>query len=383
MDSLYPPKKANLNNNTRLYDSNDNDFYDLMMISNYEPNIAQCMHIIYATCLSEDITISVNNRQVTNDFHAFVQRTYVPFLKSCIKSMYICGFAAWHLTYNSDGDIVPENIPIGSFTWSTETKEAYYKKKQRDDGVNTGKVQRQKFQFQPPEHVQAGKISKCSDKRYIRQRKHLHEQFQKFVYDERINSNLTYYQIKFIRELGVKAEDVEIFNLHTPSLCGDFSSSVQSPLLHVLQDYKRCRETLSTLAYADIWNLQARMVCSYQPAQSDKYSVNEGNPIISDRIMPQNRSGGFSDDFIPSEMNTNMFMRDRIMEKMISCKDTGHKPNVYTLPKNTSLESTPKLESCMNMTDLQLQMRSNISKLMGIPLELLEGFAHSIFCKCR
>jgi hypothetical protein len=89
--------------------------------------------------------------------------------------------------------------------------------------------------------------------------------------------------------------------------------------------------------------------------------------------MPQNRAGAFSDDFIPSEMNTNMFMRDRIMETLISCKDTAHKPHVYTLPKNTSLEATTKLESCINLSDSQFNMRSNIAKLFGIPSELLEG----------
>ena len=89
--------------------------------------------------------------------------------------------------------------------------------------------------------------------------------------------------------------------------------------------------------------------------------------------MPQNRSGISSDDYIPSEMNTNMFMRDRIMETLISCKDTPHKPDVYTLPKNTSLESTPKLEPCTNLENLQFNMRSSIAKLIGIPCELLEG----------
>jgi hypothetical protein len=277
MDGFHAPKIARSNNNTRLYDSVDNSFHDLVLIANYEPNVTQCMNIIYATCLSEDITIVVNNRSVTKEFHLFIQRTYVPFIRSCIKSMYVCGFAAWHLTYNPDGDIVPECLPIGSFTWTTETKQAFYNKKQRENGVQNRKVPRQDVQsgIQTLDHVQSGKISKCTNKRYIRQHKHLLDQSHRTIYDDRINSNLIYYQIKFIRELGVKEDDVEIFNFHTPSLAGDFSSSVQSPLLHVLHDYKLCRETMSMMSYADIWNTQARMICSYQPEKSDKYSVNE------------------------------------------------------------------------------------------------------------
>jgi hypothetical protein len=98
-----------------------------------------------------------------------------------------------------------------------------------------------------------------------------------------------------------------------------------------------------------------------------------GNPIVNDRIIPQNRSGIASDSYIPNEMHANMYMRDHILETLISCKDTLHKPHVYTLPKNTSLESTSKLEPCIKLTDLQFTMRSNIAKLIGIPMELLEG----------
>jgi hypothetical protein len=264
MDYSRVVKSAPHNNKTRSYDSIDDSFNDLMLVANYEPNIAQCMNIIYSTCLSGDINLTVNGKSVTKDFNLFMQQTYIPFLRNCIKCMYVCGFVAWHLKYDSDGDIVPECIPIGSFSWSTETKQAYLNKKQTT--VKHRTIQR---------HESTLKTLDKKNQSYIRQHKHLIDQAQKKAHDDRIDSNLIYYKIKFIRELGLKEDDVEIFDFHTPSLTGNFSSSVQSPLLHILNDYKFCRETISMQSYADIWNTQARMVCSYQPAQNDKYSVNE------------------------------------------------------------------------------------------------------------
>ena len=42
------------------------------------------------------------------------------------------------------------------------------------------------------------------------------------------------------------------------------------------------------------------------------------------------------------------------METMIGCKPTDHKPVVYTLPKNTSLESAQKLDSIVDIGRMQV-----------------------------
>ena len=50
-----------------------------------------------------------------------VCRYYLPFAESAIRYFFALGFVPWRLRKISTGDLVPEVIPLGLFTWSIES----------------------------------------------------------------------------------------------------------------------------------------------------------------------------------------------------------------------------------------------------------------------
>lgn len=121
--------------------------------------------------------------------------------------------------------------------------------------------------------------------------------------------------------------------------------------------------------------LQAKLICSYNP-QKNIYSLPEGNPIVNgagDVWGPQQRMGLNTDSNLPTEMESNAYVRDSIMETMVGVKPTDHRPVVYTLPKNTSLEQVQKLDTIVDVGTLQVKFAKDICCLLGVPFEMLAG----------
>lgn len=119
--------------------------------------------------------------------------------------------------------------------------------------------------------------------------------------------------------------------------------------------------------------MQAKLICSYNP-QKNIYALPEGNPIVNgagDMWGPQQRMGLNTDTNLPTEMESNAYVRDNITETMVGCKPAEHKPVVYTLPKNTSLEQTQKLDSIVDVTKMQTKLASDICSLLGVPFHML------------
>ena len=138
----------------------------------------------------------------------------------------------------------------------------------------------------------------------------------------------------------------------------------------------------SVLIYVDFYSfelflficvcVQAKLICGYN-TQRNMYSLPEGNPILNtsggglDAWGPQQRMGLTLDTNLPTEIESNAYTRDSLMETLVGVKETDHKPLVYTLPKNTSLEQPPKLESIMDIGQMQAKFAHDICSLLGVP----------------
>ena len=128
-----------------------------------------------------------------------------------------------------------------------------------------------------------------------------------------------------------------------------------SPLSHLLVDYRNLRTTMIRQAYADSYNTQAKLICSYNSVKS-MYNVSEGNPILNgEGWFPQQRLGFSSDSNLPVEMEANAYARDAVAENIVGAKSAEHKPVIYTLPKNTTLEPQQKLESILDISMMQVR----------------------------
>ena len=100
--------------------------------------------------------------------------------------------------------------------------------------------------------------------------------------------------------------------------------------------------------------VQAKLICSYNASKNVQH-MSEGQPIISSEGWgPQQRLGLNTDTNIPCEIEANAYTRDSITESILGAKQVEHKPVVYTLPKNTTLEPQQKLESIIDIGSLQV-----------------------------
>ena len=193
--------------------------------------------------------------------------------------------------------------------------------------------------------------------------------------------------------------------------------TVPSPLAHLLIDYRNMRQAQIRQSYADSYNTHAKFICSYNSSQvchlsflctlmsrrpgfhlrnftwyklylerlevkfqnskyfeefqtlnstlqNSKYGVDPsvnvqiGGMQGGEQWNQQQRDGLQNDCNLPPEQEANAFIRDIITERLVESKISEHRPTVYTLPKNTTLEPQQKLESIVDIS--RMQVRSTV-----------------------
>lgn len=346
-----------------------------------------------------------------------MDRFYINFCEQAIRCMFVCGFVPWRLRRLSTGDPVPEVLPLGMFTWSVETlaeremsssaggargDRGYSTNSYRSAGHNNNNNgQRQTVavgagQHRPTQQQQkkkqgdggeedeksgAKKRSRDEEEKekdppaiHLRQKRAL--QRQRAPVDDEYTKILRY-RIHFTQNCGIEEADVEIFEYIQPNkdvtLNSPLYSTVSSPLAHIIHDYRAMRRAMIQREYADTWNTQAKMVCSYT-SDKNQWNISEGNPITGDSwTMPQNRLGLTTDTNLPIEIEQNAYARDAVMETITSSKHERHKPVVYTLPKNSKLEDVSSLTMIQDTKEMQVKLAKDITSIMGIPYELVGG----------
>uniref|UniRef100_A0A6T8KLY8 Uncharacterized protein n=2 Tax=Hemiselmis andersenii TaxID=464988 RepID=A0A6T8KLY8_HEMAN len=246
--------------------------------------------------------------------------------------------------------------------------------KAKDDGSEPDPKRRKAIEREE-EHNPKSVVPKRSvvqSAAYERQRRALERQPN--VADD-YDSKLLHYKIHFNRSCRCIEDEVEIYEYLQPSMDVTTNSilyrTVPSPMSHLLIDYRNLRHAMIRKEYADNWNTQSKMICSYT-SQKNIYQVSEGNPIVND-WNTQNRLGMANDYNLPMEMDQNAYTRDAITETIAGQKDEVHKPVVYTLPKNSKLENVPHLESIQDTDKMETKLAKDIASIMGIPYEIIGG----------
>jgi hypothetical protein len=205
-----------------------------------------------------------------------------------VRSMFTCGFVPWRLRKLDNGALVPETIPLGTFVWAPERNVQKTSLSQNNTSFVENPTKRRRTR------------AKCS-------------------------TEALSYKIRFVEGLGIMEDDVEIYPYVKPM--GLHTTSLQSPISGIVGQYRLISRCLARTEYADEWNTQAKMVCSYS-STTNMYNMNEGNPITNDWSVPQNRTGALSDNHIPSEIEQNVYMRDAITEQVVASKNSPHVPTV-------------------------------------------------------
>jgi hypothetical protein len=378
-------------------DSIEESHYLLLELSRHEPTLQNCFSIMKSACLSRGIKLEIDGQKVSDKFNTYIHTHYIRFCEHAIHAMFTCGFVPWRLRRLENGDVVPEVIPLGLFKWAAETtsnkrRRVGYSAQGNDDGegqkssghanqVSQGKQDGKQGgkQSGKQDGKQGGKqdynrdggrdekIGKNTSRSRSFQRQWTALGRQPMPIDDD-DSKLIRYRINFTENCGIREEDVEIYEYIAPSnnisQKSTIHQTVMSPLSHIIMDYKHLRSLAKQIAYADCWNAQAKFICSYQ-STADRYNINEGNPIRND-WMPQNRMGNVSDSNIPCETEQNAYVRDAVLEKIVGSKDASHVPTVYTLPKNSRLETAASL-------GIEIGSVDDISKLLDLGLVTCEN----------
>jgi hypothetical protein len=303
------------------------DFDVLMKLATCDSVFQSCMNVVLSTCLAHGIEMECDGFKCSKEFDQYVQRYYVGFCEQAIRCMFVCGFVPWRVRRGLNKMLIPETLPMGSFTWSVCNNS-------RAVGVSE---------------------SACKKARGC--------------------GKLLSYKIKLLENMGVDGDRVNIFDYIQPACdsiwrMGSDHDTIQTPMSSAIESYRRLVNGWERVEHADEWNTQGKLVCSYS-ATTNAYSMNEGNAITNDWGVSQNRSGAPSDNHLPTEMDSNVYTRDAIVEGVVSSKPSNHVPTVYTLPKNTKLESLPTLQSSVDTAKLRERLDYNIASVMGVPYTIV------------
>jgi len=292
----------------------EESYYLLLELCQRNPVITKAFHIIEAQVLHGSMSVSEKNQPVDEKFARFLNTHYYDFARQALRAMFMYGFIPWRTRKLATGDIVPEVLPPGTFTW----------------------------EVQPSNAIPKNML-------------HLHAD----------PSRMLLYDVKMQNACNdVKPEHVNIYEYTPASWEVDkrsFYSSQCTPLNHVLSDFKKLQHALRNRAHADLWNSQAHIITK----QSTKMMGQEPTSSVLEAGY------GINPVYTYEKCQLQLHSRDEDIQYMFTKKTNDHMPYVYTLPMDVSLDTTPQLTPCEDINYLDLRFKQNVAFCMGIPYEML------------
>ena len=272
-------------------------YHLLLELLTSEPFLQECLQIIENTCLCRELEFSIEDgSQPSKKFRAFINRHWYPFLRSAIRMQHGLGFVVWTVRTLKTGEKIPEVLPLGTFTWVVEP--------------------------------------------------------------EKTNRSSLRYRI----QLNIEAVPFHVTEWTQPNLNVNEGSilhaTVQTPLSHLIEEYKILRETMKRHHHADAWNTTARIVVANDPKEfnhaAHEKEVFETIDFLKEAIESKRKHAPTA-----------------VEEAFLSRGTTNHREVVYTLPVHHHLENVPQLKPTTDLEYLYVKFRNNICSLLGIPCEMV------------
>jgi hypothetical protein len=294
----------------------EESYYLLLELCQRNPSICKCFHIIEAQVLHGNMSVYEKGKPVDEKFSRFLNSYYHDFARQALRAMFMYGFIPWRTRKLNSGDLVPEVLPPGTFTWHVAPAKA---------------IPRELL------HLQADP------------------------------SRMLLYQVKMCDACNdVKPKDIHVYEYIPASWEVDkrsFYSSQSTPLSHIVSDFKKLQHALRNRAQADLWNSQAHIITK----QSTKMMGQEPTSSVLEAGY------GVNPVYTYDKCQLQLHTRDEDIQNMFTKKTNDHMPYVYTLPMDVSLEPTPTLTLCEDVDYLDIRFKQNVSFCMGIPYDMLVG----------
>lgn len=78
----------------------------------------QCVKIIESNVLTREIVFKPRGTEPSDRFSVFIRTHYDQFVRQALRHIYAYGFVAWRIRKLASGDLVPEALPMASFSWA-------------------------------------------------------------------------------------------------------------------------------------------------------------------------------------------------------------------------------------------------------------------------
>ena len=269
--------------------------YLLLELLTSEPFMQECLQLIENMCLSRELDFTINGAPPTAKFKAFVNRHYYQFLKNAIRQAHGLGFVVWCIRKLSSGEKIPEVLPLGTFSWTVEP----------DD----------------------------SGERSLRYKIQLNVKEVPIIVTEWIQPT---------------------FKVNENSI---LHATVQTPLSHLIEEYRILRETVRRYHNADAWNTVARVIVSSEPKE---FNHDASQKEVFETL-----------DFLKGAMDQKKKQTFSDVEQVFYDNPSNHRELVYELPPHHHIEPTPTLRPVVNIDFITQKFRRSVCGLLGIPMEMV------------
>jgi hypothetical protein len=290
-------------------------YYLLIEIGTQEPVMQHCLKTLQGMCLSQGIQLTQKgihdqvyicptshislfhqcvyshrahqdpetkrwSSQATDQFQKHLEKHWVPFCEEAIRMFYVCGFMPWHVRrLGSTGDLVPEVLPLGTFSWRVELrseKEKRRQQQQQSKGIisyvpNIVRKEARKDEVVTGMHGEKGEKKEDLEKKEGSNHHHRIEKGHPIgSKNVKADSESKYTQYKItVHDGALTEEEIYIYDF-VPArydICMNsmMYATVPSPMSHILVDYKNLRQAQIRRSYADAWNTQSHIITMYKP----------------------------------------------------------------------------------------------------------------------
>lgn len=285
-----------------------------------EPSVMGTVSMLQSICLRQGIIMRWGTTPPTPSFHAHIQKNFLPFCREAILSCLAVGFVPFRLRRegNNNNLVVPEVLPLGTYTWSVTRNE----QRQLQTPSTKGKKRRADEAWSPSLHIIA-------------------------------NPPLLKYEVN----CSYCEDEIHVFNYILPQA----TLTCFSPLSGLIYQYNNLLSLRELSMRAEVWNARPNIVLEEQEKTFINDVTNTG-ACITQQVHQQFTNG--------MEQNSRMIRQETLMDMMEVSKERCNIPQdsaVFVAPKNNTTKPMDKSEVPAELMKREMCFSRSVALALGIP----------------
>lgn len=268
-----------------------------------EPCVMGSISMLQSCCLRQGIMLRWGNTPPTPSFHRHIQKHFLPFCREAILSCLAVGFVPFRLR-RENHLVVPEVLPLGTYTWSVTRNEQASKRRKTLDAEPT------RIPCNPPLLKYEVNCAYCDD-------------------------------------------EIHVFNYVTPQA----TLTCFSPLSGLIFHYNTLLALRELAQRAEVWNARPNIVLEEQEKTFINDVANTG------ACIHQQFSAGMEQNNRMARQETLMDMVDIAKERISMPQES----TVFVAPKNNTTKALDKSEVPAELMKREMCFARSVALALGIP----------------